>query len=158
MKIKIVIDATLHTCWRIQRELSCFFIVLSQYFPGTTQPSFFIVNLKTVSLHYTNQTLLLSPLCCQDPTQQFVVKTSWDRKRLPRKHLIGSQGVEFLLPKNFFAFFFVFLVVEFGYNLSFWVLSKFEFLRFVTVRVIEFFSSQFLKHIKSQDWQLSNHL
>ena len=28
-------------------------------------------------------------------------KTLRDRKRLPRKHLIGSQGVELLLPKNF---------------------------------------------------------
>ena len=32
----------------------------------------------------------------------FQTKTSRDRKKLPRKHLIGCQGVKLFLPKDFF--------------------------------------------------------
>ena len=61
------------------------------------------------------------------------IKTLRDRKRLPRKHLISSQDVEFITKKLFAKFIFLNFVIEFDYNLSFWVLSQFEFLSFVTI-------------------------
>ena len=57
------------------------------------------------------------------------------------KSVTTSQGVKYLvITKKLFARFFFILVVNFVSNLSFWVLSQFEFLSFVTIWVSEFFT------------------
>ena len=72
-------------------------------------------------------------------------KTFQDRKSQPREHIIGRRGVQLFLPKDFSKFcqklsidrirFFCFVTVsvEFGYNLSFCLLSHFELLSFVSI-------------------------
>ena len=84
---------------------------------------------------------LSSPLKCTFSFTTFInftLKISWDHKRLPWVHLIGCQGVKLFLPKDFLS------NKKFLHNLSFWVLSEFEFavssvlkLNFVTIWVFE---------------------
>ena len=60
------------------------------------------------------------------------MKTSQDRKWLPRIHLICCRGVKWFLTEDFCQKLFFWL--KFGV----WVLSKFELLSFVTIWVVEF--------------------
>ena len=56
-------------------------------------------------------------------------KTLQDRKTLPRIHIIGCRCAKLFLPKDRF---------KYCQNVRFWVLSGFQFLGFIRIKVFEF--------------------